>query len=49
MDGLRKFIAVDNHAAVKITGSREKQGVEESGEAEGHDRFSGSSGLERSG
>ena len=46
MHGLRKFIAVDIYAAVKI-GDLEKDEVYNSGEAKVQDRLSGRCGSER--
>ena len=40
MDGLRRFIMVDNHEAVKVGDLEKEHEVEDSGEAEVHDRLS---------
>ena len=43
MEGLTKFITVDNHGGVKVGDLQKEHGVEDSGEAEVHNRLSGSS------
>ena len=49
MDGLRKFIAVDNHEAVKVGGLRQGIKILQGGEAKAYSRFSRSSDPRRSG